>query len=418
MKEFLNEMPSTKKLMDDVSVIRLVSALTGKKNYNCAKNLEKKLKTTVIQLTKFNEYFSDYGWITYNMMSFSVIENANLIYEEKGLDEAEKVLIEYYTNKVPELIYQLKSAPELAIRFNLIKKAIEDHKAGRYYASIPQFLMIIDGAVNDYTKRQGFFAEKTDVDVWDCLVGCSNGLKKLKEIYCASRKKTNNDLIVLPYRNGILHGRDLNYDNEYVSCKCIVLLYAIHDWITNKKNEDDRKQKYNDSQYVPSFSEVVQQEYKLESDKKKIEEFTPKEIIVGKDIPVTGTSGEYQEYPYVQKVVEMFEAWKTENYGKLANILNEKFDYIKQANARPRECRLLFQNKNLVDFKIIEVKDQAILLKRVVAEAEWTFSNKTFIEQFEFGIIFQNSDKKPVFPPDESGEWVLLPWNIQGLYKI
>ncbi len=56
-------------------------------------------------------------------------------------------------------------------RYSLIQKAFEDHFAGRYYASIPLFLIIIDGSVNDFTKSKGFFADGTEVTAWDCLVG-------------------------------------------------------------------------------------------------------------------------------------------------------------------------------------------------------------------------------------------------------
>ena len=41
----------------------------------------------------------------------------------------------------------------------------------------------------------------------------------------------------MPYRNGILHGRDLNYGNKFVAGKCIVMLLAISEWIKNKKKE-------------------------------------------------------------------------------------------------------------------------------------------------------------------------------------
>lgn len=74
-------------------------------------------------------------------------------------------------------------------RYKLIKYAFDDHFAERYHASIPLFLIIIDGAVNDYTKSKGFFAEGTDVSAWDCLVGCSDGLTKLKDIFNKGRTK-------------------------------------------------------------------------------------------------------------------------------------------------------------------------------------------------------------------------------------
>ena len=57
--------------------------------------------------------------------------------------------------------------------------------------------MIIDGAVNDYAKSKGFFAEGTDVSAWDCLVGCSSGLSKIKNIYCKGRKKYWNDIFTI-----------------------------------------------------------------------------------------------------------------------------------------------------------------------------------------------------------------------------
>ena len=116
--------------------------------------------------------------------------NGYKVYDKNGEEAAEKVLIKYYSSKVEESLFFLKNnCEELLVRYNLILKAFEDHKEGRYYASVPLFLMIIDGAVNDYAKSKGFFAEGTDVSAWDCLVGCSSGLSKIKNIYCKGRKK-------------------------------------------------------------------------------------------------------------------------------------------------------------------------------------------------------------------------------------
>ena len=136
--------------------------------------------------------------------------------EQGGLAEAEQVLINYYKSDVREITHWIKNGSEaFAVRYDLLKKFFEDHFAERYHASIPLGLIIIDGAVNDFTKRQGFFADGTTVDAWDCLVGCSDGLTKLKSIFTKNRTKTNTEAITLPYRNGILHGRDL--DSVYMS---------------------------------------------------------------------------------------------------------------------------------------------------------------------------------------------------------
>lgn len=109
---------------------------------------------------------------------------------------------------------------------------------------MPLFLIIVDGAVNDFTKSKGLFAEGTEVTAWDCLVGCNDSLENIKNVFNKGRGKTNSEEIRMHYRNGILHGRDLNYGNEYVSCKCVALLFAVAEWMAMKNNEDKRKEKY------------------------------------------------------------------------------------------------------------------------------------------------------------------------------
>ena len=64
------------------------------------------------------------------------------------------------------------------------------------------------------TQKQRFFFEGTDVSAWNCLVGCSDGLRKLKDIFNRGRNKTNHDEIRFPYRNGILHKLYLPTEEE------------------------------------------------------------------------------------------------------------------------------------------------------------------------------------------------------------
>lgn len=239
-----DEMDSIKHLQDGIDLMESLAPIIGEELIDSIGKEREKLNDLVYQIETFSEKFSDRGWIMYGMMPLTLIKNVNDVCSEKGVEEAEKVLILYYSTEVENKLYRLKSGcDELATRYQLILKAYEDHKSLRYHASVPLFLMIVDGAVNDYKNSNGFFAKNTDVDAWDCLVGCSDGLTKLKNIYSTSRTNTNTDPIYLPYRHGILHGRDLNYDNVYVSSKCIVLLFAIHDWMINKESEDTRRQK-------------------------------------------------------------------------------------------------------------------------------------------------------------------------------
>ncbi|AUN09685.1 hypothetical protein RSJ21_04355 [Clostridium botulinum] len=419
MKSIVAEMPSLKKINDEIKSMKLLGFLGGKDLRNKIKEIEENLNKLINQIELFNERFSDKGWIAYDKLSSTLIEEVNKVYDENGEDAAEKVLITYYSSKVEESLFFLKNnCEELLARYNLILKAFEDHKEGRYHASVPLFLMIIDGAVNDYTKSKGFFAEGTDVSAWDCLVGCSSGLSKLKNIYCKGRNKTNTEVIYLPYRNGILHGRDLNYDNIFVSSKCIVLLFVIHDWMTNKKSEDSRRERFAEEQNSVSFKEIIAQLNKNQEDKKIINSWKPQIVTIGETIPESGKYEEYNDYEYIQKVLKIFEYWNKKNYGQLSKILDKMFNYEKSKGLRPKLCRELFQNKELISYRLIEVEERAISLRRVLVEAKWESNNKTFIEDLEFGLVYQDERDKSLLSNEKDGEWVIVPWRVQGLYKI
>jgi len=83
---------------------------------------------------------------------------------------------------------------------------------------------------SDISGNYSFFADNSDPTSWDSIAGHSTGLTKLKAIFNQSRRKTRIEEIHTPYRNGILHGRDLNYNNIYVAAKCWGCLAAVLDW--------------------------------------------------------------------------------------------------------------------------------------------------------------------------------------------
>lgn len=411
-------MPSIIKLQNEIKGAKILSFSLGKKTRKLVKDIETQFNDLVLQVELFNKRFSDKGWIAYDKMSSTLIAEINRIYDEEGMDECEKALTTYYSTEVEDSLFMLKNgSEELSLRYNLILKAFEDHKAGRYYASVPLFLMIIDGAVNDYTKRMGFFAEGIDLNVWDCLVGCSDGLKKLKSIYCKGRYKTNDVMIDLPYRNGILHGRDLNYDNIFVSSKCLVLLFAIHDWIIKKKNEKNRKQKFLAEQQTKTWKELAADIQQNNENKKRIDEWHSRTVVIGKDIPEKGDADDYSDYDYIQKIVKMFEYWAKRNYGELSKLLKNMFNYEKVDKLVPKLCRELFQDKAFLSFRLLEIEERACSMRRVLVEVRWESNEKLMLEKLEFGLVYQGRDNKISIPYDENGDWVIMPWDVQGLYN-
>ena len=179
---------SMNKLKSDIKLMK--STFLNSNQENQLKEIEKQLDEMLTQIDKFNSRFSDYGWCAYDSMNMELIKKCNDEFERNGLDSAEKILINYYKSDVKCLTHWIKkSSKEFLYRYDLLQVFFKNHFDEMYYSSVPLGLIIIDGAVNDFTKSKGFFAEGTNVDAWDCLVGCNDGLEKLKKYLIKIVKK-------------------------------------------------------------------------------------------------------------------------------------------------------------------------------------------------------------------------------------
>lgn len=409
---------SINKLQNDIKTMKLVSIILKPKQRKQLKEMEKQLDNMIAQTTKFNDRFSAYGWCAYDSMDLTLMERTNAAFEESGLEAAEQILINYYKSDVKEVIHRINhSAEAFSMRYNLIQRFFEDHFTERYYASVPLGLIIVDGAVNDFTKSKGFFAEGTSVSAWDCLVGCSDGLTNLKSIYNQKRTRTNTDEITLPYRNGILHGRDLNYANEYVSCKCVLLMFAVADWMKMKNSEDRRKAEYQESINPPSLRESFTRLKENRHVKEEIAAWQRRTVVVGIDIPINGTIEDYNKYPYIVAVVKMLMAWQDSNYGELSDCLQKMFGSNHSKGKRAGECRKIFQHKKFESFEIIEIEERGCALSKVIIKVYWTTDDCKKEAVLTFGCNYESNSESIGLPWRNNGKWVLIPWDVQGLYQ-
>lgn len=165
----------------------------------------------------FNERFAEDGWIAYESLNMEIMQEAVSLANEEKTQEAQRLLVDYYNKENIEFfLTRLKGIEEFKPRMELLYKALDDYVEERYHSCIPIILMMIDGFVNDI-KQKGFFASGIDMSVWDTIAAHDSGLNILTKIFGESRKKTIENKITVPYRNGILHGRDLGYDNKIVA---------------------------------------------------------------------------------------------------------------------------------------------------------------------------------------------------------
>lgn len=414
--KYLEQFPSMEHFYKQTKYSKLLMGLFGK--YNEANKINCNLRKLIVSIKKYNDTFGDNGWIVYDRLNTKFIEKVNEIFDKQGIEEAEKEIIKYYTSKENNFITDTFAVEEMRIRKTNLEKAFENHYNENYLESVLLFLTIIDGAVNDFTKSKGFFAEGTNVEAWDCLVGANDGLKKLQKLYNIGRNKTNTEPIYYPYRNGILHGRNLNFGNVYCSCRCIVLLLAVCDWMKNKNSEESRKEKYNKEINPPTITESLKKYSKAITDRKIIEEWKRKDIQVGKTIPKIGPLADYEEYPYIQYLFEVLNYWKNKNYGHLSLGLSRLFYGCSTNGKLASECRKLFENKELISYNLKNVYDQSISLKVVEVFVKYSQDSELIEGILKFGLFYESVDTKSVAIPElDNGCWTIVPQDVRLLYK-
>ena len=416
MAKYEDSLPSMNKMKSDMLGYRIIGSLFGKGKQ--VKQINNQFNELMEVSNKYNEYFTDHGWAIYSLLSTTMMKEAVEVYEKDGLDEAEKIITKYYQENLELDIGRLNSVEEFRIRYALLKNAFDDHIARRYHSSVLLLLIIVDGVVNDYTRKKGFFTGGTDVSAWDCMVGAEGGLQKLRDIFNRSRKKTSTEEIRIPYRNGILHGRDLNYSTVLVSSKCIGLVFAVFDWIRKKNDEDIRKEKHHKESNPPSFTELASQMKRNRDDKKLINEWVRMDYIIGDHFPEFGGVEDYSDFPFIIPVIEFFKYWEAQNYGALAKVLDEEYRCESNVRLRPKLCREEFEGRKFSTFRLIDVEDRAIALKKVEAEVEWHNADNQITTELEFGVIFTDINGKTVIPGSGDGQWILKPWNLGHLYCI
>lgn len=267
---------------------------------------------------QFNERFANLGWIAYESMNMEVMQKAINVHDAEGKDAAEKLLADSYDEETLNWgILRFNGNRDFRKRIRLTELAREDYLAGRYHGCIPLLLSLLDGLVNDVSKHVGFFAANVDLTAWDCIAAHETGLQTLASILTKGRNKTNEDGISIPYRNGILHGRELGFDNKLVAAKCWAALFAARDWAGAL---DDGKKEPKPKEDV-SWRQLFKQISETNLMKKSIEEWKPR---LSEDIPYLPFEGDISSLPEntpEYAVAAFLDHWRNKRFGPIADAL-------------------------------------------------------------------------------------------------
>jgi len=354
---------------------------------------------------KFNSHFAKKGWVAYESMNAEIMEKAIELAEKDKINNAETLLVEYFNEEnLNWMLIRMRGINAFKPRERIAQKALEDYLEERYHASIPVVLMIIDGLVNDI-EQTGFFTSRTDLTAWDSIAGHSSGLQELSKLFCKTRKKTSTEEIYIPYRNGILHGRDLGYANKIVAAKVWGALFAIGDWARIVQAGNKNPQKTKKKQLT--WREIFQRLAKNKERKKLILEWKPRKIQADKDFPSYGKTDDYGKNTPERTFVSFMEFWSKENYGKMAELIKNYFKVpIGKAAGELREN---FKGKKLERFEILSIIDKAPALSIIKVRFYYTRNEENLIKkEIEIRVVYEDEDNNPKIRGEPDGSWKIM----------
>ncbi|MEM1096897.1 MAG: hypothetical protein AAGJ10_20050 [Bacteroidota bacterium] len=312
---------------------------------------------------RFNQQFADRGWVMFEAMNADVADEATSMAERGSVDEAEDYLANFWTtDQIRHHITQLKRVEAFRSRWRLAVDAETLYGQELYHACVLMVLAVLDGMVQETSARflginQNFSAEKTDLEAWNSIAGHSTGLSKLKQVMLRPRKKTNLEAITIPYRHGVIHGMDVNFNSRLVAAKTWAAIFAVGEWaylaqqgaLFQPVSEEPKS-------LVREIREIAEQQAKNEELKAAIDSFKPRDDWEQGLIPTTGQPEDYRIGTPERALVQFLVWWQNSNYGKMAGSITT----IGSRPTHPLQMRDCFNGKTLCSFEITEVRDGAI----------------------------------------------------------
>ena len=299
----------------------------------------------------------------------------------------------------------------------LAEKALLDYREGRYHACIPVVLALLDGMVNEVHQkalgtRRGISAEGVDLSAWDSLAAHQSGLNRLMKIVQSGRRRTTTEEIRMPYRNGILHGVDLGYDNVVVAAKTWALLFATREWaIKAERNELHGPPAQPESTLKESWAQLKESLkglQALEAKKRRQREWVPRTFELGRDLPRTGPPEAFAVDTPERALAEYLTWWQQRNYGFMARQAALSGNVaVKNGAVRVRDE---FKSKRLIAFTFKAVSELGAGITDILVELVMEIEGETLLQEKNFRMMHAGPDGSLAITAP--GEWAVFTWAI------
>jgi hypothetical protein len=392
-----HDLPSFVELSKQLNGLKLLRFLLPKNQRGELKKLETQLKEMGDTVDDFYKLLGDRHWIFHDLLNMEKVRA--ILTHNTGAEDAECQVIALYND--PEFLrfalMRCNGFEALCKRRHLLEKARDDYFAGRYYACIYLLLSIADGFVNEFEHEHRGLHTRTseELSAWDSPISHHKGIGSVQRTFLKTISVTITEPVEELYRNGIMHGTVLDFDNIIVATKAWNMLFAVMDWATAKAKAEIPKHP------EKSWRETIRQVVENANDKKLLDAWAPY-VLAG-----------FEEDLALIVCADYLEAWKTKNYGKMSKHLS-KMVANNYGNAMPKFVRDDYAPYALEGFEIQALNHTAA----AVCEIEVTIK---IAGKDELSVtlrwLYEGEEGKVTMLPKGNGEWKLIIWGAATLLR-
>ena len=400
------DLPSFREMKTMIKGAKVLTLFIGREQQSDFVKIDADMNEMAATVDRFYELIGSRHWVFTDMLPLSQI--MDLTTEVDDPEDFEARFIEIMRDRLAGKNWQigLYAFEGLRARMNQLRRAREHFLAAQYDSCTLQILSAMDGFVNDFQPdvRQGLHAREADEMVaWDSVVGHHLGLTNALKPFRKSFKKRHDNEVFEVYRNGIVHGTVVNFDNAVVATKAWNLLYAVIDWA--KATEKDAKA---EPAGVPSLREswesIKTTVTETSERKKHRDEWTSRAVVASDE--------GFAEERVVKRSIAFLDHWRRRNFGELGTYPMRVLTNDMSRGDAAKFAKGTFSGSTLEDFSL----DAVTYTMPSVAELSGaaTVNGEDFVLDLRW--IYQN-EAGDFLVPTQPGQWQLQHYAPQACLK-
>lgn len=371
------------------------------RNLKCELNdIREQMEALMSVRRAFEKRFAPLGWSMFDRMSSEVLQQI----ADLEPDEGEAILVEYHLE--PDTLRfngQRLKRSRYRPWLDIYDRAVERASAGDCLSAVPLTLIVIDGLVNQNTGKHAF-SGGIDAPVFDTAASGPGGVANALRIMGQQRGGTNEVPLAMPYRHGILHGKDVNFGHAQVAAKSFNALHAVIDYCDRKHDEVQRLNRAKEEQAVPSWRETIGLLQKVNEEKEALRAWQPRpqRTLEGNE-GRKGSANFEKGTPEAAAVQYLNALTDRPNYGHLASAtLGRRDDSI---GVRAKHFRDLLSGVVVLDWRIVSIEDKAAAACEVVVKTCGEQDGRSWSYIGTITLIHESEDGDSAIFGYEAGTW-------------